>query len=206
MAKTVRVALVLLALVSVAGTVYWLREVRPSTPVSAATNRQAEKVEGILQELETNHESGKVPAKTYVMTQPELNAYVKAKLQEQDRKGVEDFSIQLKQGTFVTLMIVNMDEVELKGDSMTLNLFKALLSGNQTLEVEGRLVTENGMGNYTVERARLNNMPVPASLVNMILSSVGKRQDPPFDPTEPFEMPYSIKNVTITTGQVAIRT
>jgi hypothetical protein len=42
--------------------------------------------------------------------------------------------------------------------------------------------------------------------VNSILSSVGRQQDPPFDPSEPFDIPYGIKTIRVQQGKIRIDT
>lgn len=183
----------------------WLSGKAKSEP-GRLSDLRAEKVQRVLEEMEARHREGKVPTKSYLLSEEEINAYLEVKLRERERKEVEAFTVRLKQQSFVAVMKINMDEVQLKADSMTVQLFKALLSGHPTLEVEGRLQVKNGKGTYSVERARLNDIPVPAPLVNLILSAVGKKQNPPFDPTEPFEMPYGITSVDTAPGRVVIRT
>ena len=109
-------------------------------------------------------------------------------------------------GSFITFLTIDFDQVEVKGDSMSAQLFKIFLRGKQTIEVEGRLKTEKGRGTYQVERATLNGMPLPASLVNAILSTVGRRQDPPFDPTEPFDLPYGVQTIEVQEQKTILKT
>lgn len=193
--------------------VYWFG-LRPEMGISAQESSgggkpvdpAAARVERVLEELEENYSSGRVPSRSYILTEPEINAYLEVELRRQERKEVETFLVQLKTAVLVSFLTVNMDEIEVKGDSMTLHLFKALLKGRAHLEVEGELSAENGKGAYSVRSARLNDLPVPASLVNLILSAVGKRQDPPFDPTQPFDLPYGIESIRIEPGKATIVT
>ncbi|MGH9338826.1 MAG: hypothetical protein ACRD1R_04365 [Acidobacteriota bacterium] len=202
-------------LVLLAAGIYWslnssvdsARPVSAAVPThSAAPDPRVEKVEQLLYELEVNGGNGSRAGKTYLLTQPDLNAFLAARLREEDRKGVEDIKVELRDGSFITRVLLNMDELEVEGNSMALGLFQALLSGKQNLEVEGELTARDGKGSYRVLSARMNNISVPATLVNTLLSTAGKNQEPPFDPTEPFEMPYGIKTVKVQTGRVTIST
>ena len=49
-------------------------------------------------------------------------------------------------------------------------------------------------------------MALPIELVNEILISLGKGLDPPLDPTSPFPMPYGIRSVIVSPGQVTLET
>ncbi|MDA2937871.1 hypothetical protein MYX75_06370 [Acidobacteria bacterium AH-259-A15] len=171
-----------------------------------AEDSGGEKMERVVRELQDYYAKGSVRARTYQLTEAELNAYLLAQLQLRDRKEVENIAVRLKDGGFITFVEVNMDELDLETDFLTASLFAALLSGRHTLELEGTLQTENGMGTYRVEQARLDGLPVPAPLVSSILSSLGQKQDPPFDPTQPFPLPYGIQSVTLQSGKLTIKT
>lgn len=166
---------------------------------------RAERVAGILRELKHNHASGNVPTKAYTVTELELNAYLEAQLRKQGRKGVETFSVRLQEDAFVTSLTIDLDKVEVKDEAVTLNLFQMLLEKPATLEVEGQLVAVNNQATFQVIKAQVNQNPLPKSLVRLILRAVGQEQDPPFDPTQPFDLPYGIKTVKIWPGQVTIQ-
>ncbi|MFB3906300.1 MAG: hypothetical protein ACE15E_22885 [Acidobacteriota bacterium] len=178
----------------------------PSPQPAGPPDPAAERVERMLAELEARENSQDREKRTYILAESDLNAYLAAKIQERPRKDVESLRIQMKEAVFTTFLKVDFDQVEIKGDSMTVGLLKALLRGKQTIEFDGRLQTENGKGTYAVERATLNGLPLPPSLVNSILSAVGRRQDPPFDPMEPFELPYGIKRVKVEPGKARLET
>lgn len=185
----------------------WISLAAQSQPEAEATSDPGvEKVTRLLEELRDNHKNGTVPSRTYELTEAELNAYLLAQLRQQDQKAVESLSILLKEGTFLTSIEVDTDQLELKGDALTLGFLRLLLKGKQTLEVEGKLEAANGIGTYRVQEARLSGFPIPASLVNEILSSMGQKQNPPFDPTEPFPMPFAIESVTVQPGRLILRT
>lgn len=164
------------------------------------------KVEQVLEELERNHASGELAPRAYTVTEAELNAYLAERLREESRKDVQALRARFREGSFASSLTLDMDEVEVKGDSLTLELFRTLLSGHATLEVEGRLVVENGKGTLILESTRINDITVPVSLVSFILSEVGKKQNPPFDPTDSFPMPYGIKAVKIEPGKATLYT
>ncbi len=164
------------------------------------------KVTRILEELRKNDEQGTVANRTYQLTEEELNAYLSAQLYRQDQKAVESIALFLKEGTFLTRVEVNVDELPFPVDDVTTGYLRLLLKGIQILEIEGKLEAENGLATYRVQEARLSGIPIPARLVNNLLSSLGKKNDPPFDPTQPFEMPYGIQSFTFLPGKVMMVT
>ncbi len=188
-------------------TIGWLCLAAESRPQGEqASDPGVAKVTRILEELKDNDGQSTVPNKTYELTEKELNAYLSAQLLQQDQKAVESINLLIKEGTFLTRVEVNTDELQIKGDDVTIGYLRLLLRGTQTLEVEGKLQAEDGLASYLVQEARLSGISLPAPWVNSLLRSLGKRINPPFDPTKPFEMPYGIQSVTFQPGKVMMKT
>ena len=187
-------------------TVGWLCLPAESRPQGEqASDPGVAKVTRILEELKNNDQQSAVPNRSYEVTEKELNAYLSAQLYQQDQKAVESIALLIKEGTFLTRIEVNTDELQVKGDD-SLGYLRLLLRGTQTLEVEGKLQAADGLASYLVQEARLSGISLPAPWVNSLLRSLGKRNNPPFDPTEHFEMPYGIQSVTFHPGKVLMET
>ncbi len=168
--------------------------------------QRAVRVREVFEEIEADHRAGRTTAKQHLILEPDLNAFLAHEILVQRPPAVERVSVSLRpDNRFVTRIRVDLDDVSV-GDSSIGSLFKALMSGSQDLEVEGRLQTANGSGTYEIEGASLNGIPIPATLVNAILRSVGARLDPPFDPTAPFQLDHGIQSVRIESGRAVIET
>ena len=138
-------------------------------------------VERILGQLVDNSILEEVPKRTYKLAETDLNSYL---------------SFQIKK----------TKRIQLKDKSLTASMLSALLQGAHTLEVEGKLNVQEGIGKYQVQQASLDGIALPSSMVEMVLSTLGRQQDPPFDPVEPFPMPYGISTVDVQLGRVTIET
>ena len=216
MGQTIRLVLLLpvAGLLGMLSSPFWRSERQAGQDVSVARASETEKpvspgaarVERTLRELESNHASGNTANRTYTITEADLNAYLEVRLREKNQRGVETLSVRLQQEAFVSSLMIDMDKVEVQGDPTTLSLFKVLFRGPLTLEVEGRLVTVGGRGRLKVTKALLNESTVPPPLVDVILRALGGKQDPPFDPTESFDLPYGIRTVTVKPGQATLQT
>jgi len=162
-----------------------------------APTGQAERAEQIFKELSKSSETGR----EHTLLEEDLNAYIARELSQQSLRGIEEFRVKLNQGTFTSFLRVNLDEVEVSG---YLQYLGSLTEGPQRLTVEGRLQVRDGIGTYKTESAWLNDIPLPASLVDVLLSSLGRQQEPPFDPTEPFDAPYGITHLEIEPGKAVL--
>ena len=176
------------------------------TAQPASSAGAAGEVERVLGELVINSFREEVPKRVYRLSETDLNSYLTTKLEKADRKGLESISVRLKQGSFVTVVTVNMDEVQFKEQSLTASLLSGLLRGAHTLEVEGQLQVQEGVGKYQVQQASLDGIALPASVMEIVVSTLGRQQDPPLDLAEPFPMPYGISTVDVQPGQLTIET
>lgn len=164
---------------------------------SWASTGQAERAEQIFFELSTTPETGQ----KYTLLEEDLNAYITRELTDRPLRGIDTLTVKLNEGTFTTSVRVDLSEVELTG---YLQYIGSLVEGPQRLTVEGILEVSEGSGIYRTEHAWLNDVPLPASLVDTLLSSLGRQQEPPFDPTEPFKAPYGISHLTIEPGKAIL--
>ncbi len=167
---------------------------------------QAEKVERLLLQLEKDHNSGRGSPQSYTLTEAELNAYLADQSRKQDWRGLESLSIELREGSFLAQLIVNTDQLEIEGNQMEMNLIRALFRGRQDLRVDGTFFAQEGMAYFRINKAHLSGTPVPSPVLNGILSWIGRSQEPPCDPTEPFEMPFGITAMKIELEKLTIVT
>ena len=163
----------------------------------AAPAGEAARAEQIFIDLLTNPETGQ----KHTLLEEDLNAYITRELANQPLRGIEKLTVKMNEGTFTTLATVNLDEVQLLG---YLEYIKSLIGGSQRLTLEGMLEVSDGVGTYKTESAWLNDIPLPASVVDTLLSSLGRQQKPPFDPTEPFQAPYGITDLVIAPGKAIL--
>ena len=169
-------------------------------------NPAAEKVRQVLEELSANSEKGHPASRTYQLSQTEINAYLLDELRHQEESAIESVSVILRDGGFLAIIGIDPDRLQLGEVGMTGNLLGLLFEGKQTLEIEGRLHVNQGNGTYQVERVRFQSVTLPIVLIDQILSSLGQGQNPPLDLTSGFPMPYGIRSVIVSPGQVVIKT
>ena len=166
----------------------------------------ANRVEQVLQDLEASSDSPSNRAKRYALTEEELNAYLAQRLREKPDPAIRGISVRLGDGVFTTLATFNPDGMKPAEEDWAGQLFQGLFRGEQNLEITGQLATKAGEGAYQVQEARLSGVSIPPALVISILAPAGKKLDPPFDPTQPFQLPYGIQRIEVETGKVSIFT
>lgn len=133
----------------------------------------------------------------------DLNAWIRVVAESRPELGVRKTEVELLGGDRLRAAAeVDMDQVRLEG--LSVQVFRTVLSGVQRLEVEGKVDCHEGRGRYILERARLNGVAVPVWLATQVLSYLSSHHSGGIDVTEPFDLPYGIRKVTIVPGKVLI--
>ena len=179
----------------------------PAQSPDTGVDPGVEKVEGVLRDLQENEQSEEPESKTYTLAESDLNAYLEAQLKKNEYKGVDALAVRLRQHSkVITTLDVNMDELDLGQQDFAVLLFLKMAGSRSRVEIAGELIVEDGVGTYRVKTMIFNGLTVPPALVPTVLASVGRSHEPPFDPNQPFEMPYRIRTVKIEAGLVTIQT
>ena len=179
----------------------------PAQSQDTGVDPGVEKVEEVLRDLQENEKSEEPQSKTYTLAESDLNAYLEAQLKKNEHKGVDALAVRLKQhDNLITTLDLNMDELELGQQDFAVLLFLKIAGSHPKVEIAGELIVEDGVGTYQVKTMLFNGFTVPPALVQTVLTSVSRSHEPPFDPSQPFEMPLRIKTLKIEPGKVTIYT
>lgn len=183
---------------------------RAKKPASGKTvaKQPHERVEEIAQTLEYEQlRQPKSPPRTYSMSEGEINSYIVYKMKQQPVKGMKSLVLNLQDANHLTATaLVDFDQVKLRNEGMMGSLFKKIMTGDHYLKMDGTLASGQHKGQFVVTRAELGGVVIPNSLVLAIIRHVGEKQHPPVDLTKPFELPYGIERVEISTGAVRVKT
>jgi hypothetical protein len=133
------------------------------------------------------------------VTETELESYVLFDLQQDIPARVESVDVQLTPGA------VGADVKLTFPSNATGNVaIDTILSGTHTLFVKGRLVAENRNGRFTLEETRLDGIPVPTILIEGLVTRFVKPRYPEVDISEPFLLPWGIRNIAIGSGSASV--
>ncbi len=147
-------------------------------------------------------QKGVEPGQTFTIPESDLNAFIRQQIEQARVAAVESIAVTLSTGTFDSTVVVDFDKLET--EETVGSMVKSMFKGKQTLQLVGSVYGKAGLVHYETESASMNGIPLPASVVDMLLSSIGKKQQPPFDPTEPFPLPKGVKTLVVEPGKVVM--
>jgi hypothetical protein len=136
-------------------------------------------------------------------TQDELNSYLALDLKPNYHPCLKSLLIYFEEGKIQGVADIDFDRLK-SSSKLSAKLLSLLMSGTQTLAARGKLVSRNSTAYFQLENATFNGSTLPNSLVKTVITMVGRKQNPPFDPLNPSTLPYGIDHVEIHRGYATV--
>jgi hypothetical protein len=139
-------------------------------------------------------------ARRTTVTEGELNSWFVYRAGPLLPAGVKDPRVTaIGNGKMHGVVVVDLDQVT------TSNTLK-LLAGRVPISLSGVLRTKDGRGQFDLQSADISGIPVPKFLVQEIVSHYTKDEDRPngIRLDDPFNLPASIKQIDVGSGQAVI--
>ncbi len=166
-----------------------------------ASDRCAKKVEALEAEAaKTDHRSHP----TTRFSEEELNSYLALELKSRFHPCLKSLQVLLGEDSLDGTAEIDFDKLSASSTKTLTKMIARLFSGVHKLSVRGKLVAEGGKGSFQLAEAKFDDSTLPNFLVSEIITAVGKKQKPPFDPLQPSDMPYAIQKVDVHKGYIIV--
>jgi hypothetical protein len=144
---------------------------------------------------------------TTAITETEVNSYLRYELSDRIPPGVSDPWVSiLEEGRLSGKATVDLARVgQSRKSGGMLDPFN-FLSGSLPLTVDGVLRTKNGVATFAVESASISSVPVPAWMLQEIVSYYSKSESAPNGVAldKPFMLPNGIREIQTARGQATV--
>lgn len=169
------------------------------------TKAAAETCRTKVEKLQTFAEKAK-PGKKQVtrLSQEEINSYLALDLSAKYSPGLKSLVFAFEEDKLQADAIIDFDRLGMSAARVITKLMASLFSGTHTLSVRGTLIAQQKKAKFQLEEAKFDGTGLPNFLVEEIITAVGRKQRPPFDPIQPTEMPYRIEKVEIHSGYIVV--
>lgn len=159
-----------------------------------AGNQGVQKVQALIHHLEV---AQKTNARiSFTLTEAEYNDYLAWSLSSEPRPGVEKVQLKFFPGDYVSsLAVVDLDAVQRWKPDMIPVLLRPLMRGKRSFWVDFRFQVREGLLTYSVEKAFVENVRVPAVVVQEVIRAVAAKQPEHFDTTKPLTMPHGLRSL-----------
>ncbi len=128
-------------------------------------------------------------------TEDEVNSYLA--LDVKYHPCLKSLLMTFEENKMRAVAAIDFDRLGTTSSKFLPKLMSFMFSGTHTLTASGQLLSKNGYASFHLDQARFDDSTLPRSLVEEIISAVGKKQNPPFDPLQPSPLPYKIERVDV---------
>ncbi|HTY60781.1 MAG TPA: hypothetical protein VMG30_00855 [Acidobacteriota bacterium] len=157
-----------------------------------------------LQAFPEKHKAGQMQTQTTKFSESEINSYLALDLSSQYHPCLKSLVMTFGKNHLKATATIDFDRLGKSSTKMLSRLASLLFSGVHTLAADGQLVAKDGKAYFNLDQALFDGSELPKPLVEAIISSVGRKQNPPFDPLKPSEMPYEINKVDVDSGYIIV--
>jgi hypothetical protein len=164
----------------------------------------AESCSAKLKKLENDIEESKSPKEQKIkFSQNEVNSYLALDLCPKYDPSLKSLVMTFEEEYLKGIAEIDFDRLD-ESSKIAPKLLSLLFSGTHVLLVRGKLASKNGKAGFLLEEALFDNSLLPKPLVEKLITMVGRKQKPPFDPLKPSELPYGIQSVEVHPGYLVV--
>lgn len=141
------------------------------------------------------------------ITETEVNSYLRFELGDRIPTGITDPWVSIQEdGRLSGRATVDLARVAQSRKSNGMLDPFSFLSGSLPVAVNGILRTKNGVGTFAVESASISSVPVPAWMLQEIVSYYSKSESAPKGVAidKPFVLPSGIREIQTARGQATV--
>lgn len=176
-----------------------------SAAAPASSHDLAQSLQNKIKEHEARFKAGKPPReKRVLVSDAELAAYLNlaAKLPP----SVSNLEVQFERERIAAKGLLDLDQLQGKlpsgGGLGGLSLF----GGRVSVQLRGRLQSDDGFGTFQLEDARVGSIPLAPAMVAQLVATATKTAAAPqgFDILAPFRFPYGVRTVRLSPGRAVL--
>jgi hypothetical protein len=148
--------------------------------------------------------SSRTKKQTTEFSENEINSYLALELSKNYHPSLKSLVIVLEESKLQGVASIDFDSLAMNSKTFLTKIMTRMFSGVHTLLVRGKLVTAEGKARFQLEEASFDDSALPNFLVEEIITAVGRKQKPPFDPMQPSKLPYDIQSVELHPGRALV--
>ncbi len=141
---------------------------------------------------------------TTKFSESEINSFLAFELSEKYHPSLKSLIVTLEESKLSGSAAIDFDVLGMSSKSALSKLFAKLFAGLHTLTVKGKLLASGGKGSFQLDEARFDETALPNFIVEEVITAVGRKQKPPFDPMQPSQLPYAIDRVDLYKGYILV--
>lgn len=138
---------------------------------------------------------GRTEREAVLASEIEMESFILYSMEDEIPARVELIDVEIGTDLISAATELTFDSEEGSGNAIV----DALLGGTHSLFIEGRLTTtESGRGQFELRRVRVDGLPVPLLVIQVLVRQFVTPRYPQVDLDAPFGIPWGIEEVALT--------
>jgi len=130
------------------------------------------------------------------LNEADINEYLRYAQKTAPRPGLDSMTVKVFPKNYIsTFTRVDFDAVERWHPGTIPAVLRPFLKGKKSIWIDCRIVTGDSKFIFTVEKARYDDLPLPAFFVEKIIQLVAARQPEKYDTTKPVPLPFGLRTI-----------
>jgi hypothetical protein len=165
-------------------------------PPSATAARFLDLFDRLHTAEQKSQETGRHHLVTFLFSEADVNDYLRYSLKTTPRPGLESLTVKASSKDYVaTQARVDFDALERWRPGTIPAALKTVLKGKKTISIDFHIQADNSVLTFTVEKARFEDVPLPAIFVEKVIQLVAARQPEKYDTSHPLPLPFGLRKI-----------
>lgn len=170
------------------------------SPQNEASEQAAKSLQAKIDAVKAAQNAGASRSRqTVEVSEVELESYMLFHLRDDIPARLDAVDVQLTDGA-----VAADTKMTFSPDTTGNAVMDLLISGTHSFFVKGKLSAAGSRGKFELEEVKVDGIPVPNVLIEMLITKYVKPKYPDVDLNSPFTMPWGIESLAITPGKTTI--
>ena len=131
------------------------------------------------------------------LSEADINDYMRYALKTTPRPGVDSVTVKFFPKDYIsTFARVDFDAVERWRPGTIPTVLRPILKGKKAIWIDCRIHAEGSNLTFTVEKARYDDVPLPAFFAEKLIQIVAAQQPEKYDTSNPLPLPFGLVKVS----------
>ena len=132
----------------------------------------------------------------FQLSETDINDYLRYSLKTTPRPGLDSITVKFFAKDYIsTFTRIDFDAVERWHPGTIPSVLRPVLKGKKSIWIDCRIHAIDSQLTFSIEKARYDDLPLPAFFVEKMIQIMAARQPEKYDTSKPLPLPFGLKKL-----------
>jgi hypothetical protein len=132
----------------------------------------------------------------FQLSENDINDYLRYSLKTTPRPGLDSITVKFFAKDYIsTFTKVDFDAIERWRPGTIPTVFRPMLKGKKSIWIDCRIHAVDSNLTFSIEKARYDDLPLPAFFVEKVIQLMAARQPEKYDTSKPLPLPFGLRKL-----------